>query len=122
MDNVLLDSLIACERRVWDALVAGDMAADALALHADFLGVYGDGFSGKAEHVAQLAQGATVQSYALHDCRVMALGPDHAVLSYRADFQRRGHVETEVMYVSSIWQRDGQGWVNLFSQDTPAEV
>lgn len=111
---------MACETRVWDALVAGDPATDAAALHEDFLGVYTDGFATKADHVSQLAKGATVQFYRLVDCCVMGLGADHAVLSYHATFLRVGRAEPEAMYASSIWQRAGQGWVNVFSQDTPA--
>lgn len=116
----LLDHLVSCETRVWDALVVGDPVADAAALHEGFLGVYTDGFAGKADHVGQVAQGPTVQSYVLTDCRVMALGADHAVLSYHAAFLRVGRDAPEAMYVSSIWQRAEQGWVNVFSQDTPA--
>jgi hypothetical protein len=122
LDDLVLTSLVACETRVWEALVAGDQAADAAALHPSFLGVYPDGFSGKAEHVAQLAQGPTVQSYRLANCQVMELGPDYAVLSYRADYVRCGQVVPEAMYVSSIWKRRARDWVNVFSQDTPAEA
>jgi hypothetical protein len=120
LDDVLLTSLVACETKVWDALVAGDQAADAAALHPAFLGVYSDGFATKADHVAQLAQGPTIQSYVMTGCQVMALGADYAVLSYRAEFMRNGREVPEAMYVSSIWKRRARDWLNVFSQDTPA--
>lgn len=116
----LLAELTACETGVWDALVAGDMAADAAALDDGFLGVYPDGFSGKAAHAEQLAGGPTVVRYQLSDLRVMPLGPDHAVLCYLANYLRPGQSEPDAMYVSSIWKRLGAGWINVFSQDTPA--
>ena len=49
------------------------------------------------------------------------LGADHAILAYRADFRRTGRTDDEAMYVSSVWQRAPSGWVNVFSQDTPAD-
>ena len=119
-DNLsLLEELSACETRVWQALVSGDTAADMAALAAGFLGVYSSGFADKADHAGQLADGPTVASFALSDLRVMSLGRDHAVLSYFARYSRPMGVE-ETMYVSSIWQRSGDSWVNVFSQDTPA--
>ncbi len=115
----LLAELEACETRVWEALVQGDMLADAAALHTDFLGVYSDGFAAKADHVRQLEGGPIIESFALSDCRVLPLGQDYAVFSYKADFFRKAKKAPEVMYVSSIWQRSDGGWINIFSQDTP---
>lgn len=116
----LLTELLNWETRVWQALVHGDGGADAKALHDSFLGVYPDGFASKEDHLAQLHDGPTIQQFTLSDCRTRALGPDHAVLSYRAEFLRTGRTAGEAMYVTSIWQTDGDGWVNIFSQDTPA--
>ncbi|MCB1396067.1 MAG: nuclear transport factor 2 family protein [Rhodobacter sp.] len=120
MPDSLLTALLECETRVWEALVAGDAAADAAALAEGFLGVYPDGFSGKAAHIAQLAAGPTVTRYRLDQARVLALTGDLAMLVYRAEYLRVGHEAAEVMYVSSLWRRRGAGWENLFSQDTPA--
>jgi hypothetical protein len=117
--DVLLDQVLAMERAVWDALVAGDGAADGALLAPGFLGVYPTGFAGRADHVAQLAAGPTVRDYRLSDARVLPLGPDHALLAYRADYRRAGAERAETMFVASVWQRAGRAWVNLFSQDTP---
>ena len=108
------------ERRVWDALVAGDRAADAALLHPEFLGVYPDGFADATAHAGQLAQGPSVASYTLEAVRTRTLGPDHALISYRARFRRSGQEAEDVMFVSSIWERGRAGWINVFSQDTPA--
>ncbi|MFY1713696.1 nuclear transport factor 2 family protein [Tritonibacter mobilis] len=116
----LLQDLTRCERQVWDALVQGDVAADAELLCESFLGVYGTGFAGKADHTGQLEHGPTVQTYELSQLTARALGPGYAVLSYHARFQRCGRLTAEDMYVSSIWQRTDNGWVNIFSQDTAA--
>ena len=117
----LLDELVAAETAVWEALVRGDAKADAEALSEDFWGLYPDGFSGKAEHCAQLDDGPTVARYALSELRVRPLGPDHALLAYRADYIRPGSDTEAAMYVASIWRRGAAGWINIFSQDTPAD-
>lgn len=117
----LLETLLDCETRVWQALVDGDAAADKAALDPDFLGVYSDGFSGRAEHAGQLADGPTVTRFALTQARVLDLAPGCAVLSYFARYRRVGRKADEEMYVSSIWRLQPDGtWCNLFSQDTPA--
>lgn len=110
----------ACERAVWQALADGDAAADHAALAADFLGVYPDGFSGREDHVGQLAAGRSIATFALSDLRVMPFGPDHALIAYTACYRRVGNDAEEAMYVSSVWRRRGPGWENVFSQDTPA--
>ncbi len=119
-DETLLEDLARCERRVWQALVDGDMAADAAALDDGFLGVYPSGFADKAAHVGQLAEGPTVADFDLSDWWVMRLGVGYPVLSYLACFSRVGTDIPERMFVSSIWRQDGPRWVNVFSQDTPA--
>jgi hypothetical protein len=117
----LMKTLQQCEALVWDALVNGDFETDSAALHRDFLGVYPDGFANKSDHVDQLNDGPSVVRYALSDFRLRKLGHDHAVLSYRADYLRTGKIAKEAMYVSSIWQREADGWLNILSQDTPAK-
>lgn len=118
------DEILACERAVWQALADGDAAADDRALAEDFLGIYPDGFSGKAAHVAALSQGPTVASFTLGEVRLRALGPDHFLIAYRADYRRRGATRDETMFVASLWRRaagnGAGGWENVFSQDTPA--
>jgi hypothetical protein len=117
----LLSAVMAAETRVWQALVTGDAGADEAALAETFLGVYPSGFAGRADHVGQLANGPTVARFELSDARVKPLGDAHALLSYCADFQRVGRPSSERMYVSSIWQRQVGDWINIFSQDTPAD-
>lgn len=118
--QALLSQLGALETGVWEALMRGDQMADEAALAGNFLGVYPDGFASKADHVQQLAKGPTIQSFRLSKLTAMALGDDYALLSYRAAYLRVGRTEPEAMYVSSIWRRGPERWVNVFSQDTPA--
>ena len=117
-DADLLHALTTCERQVWEALVRGDQSADAALLCDSFLGVYADGFANKADHTGQLQQGPTVQTYQLDQMQARPLGLEHALLSYRATVLRVGRDTSDVMFVSSIWQRHGPDWRNIFSQDT----
>ena len=121
MENALLAELTEAESRVWQALLDGDPDADAAALSDDFLGVYPTGFSDKAGHVAQLTAGPTVTDYQITDGRIMRLGGDYVLFAYRADYRRPGDADMQVMYISSIWKRRGDGWINVFSQDTPSQ-
>ena len=117
--DALLQELTAAEQAVWDALIRGDADADAALLCDSFLGVYTSGFADRADHSGQLCNGPTVESYHLTELQARALGADHGMLSYRASFQRISRKSPEVMLVSSIWQRRGSDWINIFSQDTP---
>ncbi len=107
------------ERAVWEALVAGDPAADDAHLSADFLGVYPSGFSDRDGHIGQLADGPTVAEYRISQDHHMTLGPDQHLYAYHAAYRRPDRLEWEEMLVSSIWRRDGDTWRNIFSQDTP---
>ena len=118
-----VEDFLALERQVWEALVAGDAAADRALLAEDFLGVYPDGFAGIEAHADQLDSGPTVTSFTLSEAQVRMIGPDAALLSYRADCEgtliggQGGRV-----YISSLWERRDGRWVNTFSQDTPARA
>ena len=120
MSRDLLTDLLARETQVWQALVAGDAAADEALIDEGFLGVYPSGFATRACHVDQLADGPSVASFSILEPRAMSLGSDNALIAYRAEYSRPDNAP-ESMYVSSIWRRSGADWVNMFSQDTPAE-
>ena len=110
--------ILKLENSVWDALISGDAQADADLLDDAFLGVYETGYSDKSGHVAQLGDGPTVIRYSISDVCFLVPSDNLAILCYRADYVRVGATEPEAMYVSSIWQRTGHVWRNIFSQDT----
>jgi hypothetical protein len=120
MASIELDALITLERKVWDALAAGDAMADERLLSDDFLGVYPTGFAGRGDHAGALADGPTVESYAIEEARAMHLGDEVALLAYRAVYHRPGEPTEHEMYITSVWQRRAGAWVNVFSQDTPS--
>jgi hypothetical protein len=124
MTSSSVDDVVRLEEQVWAALVSGDAAADARLLADDFLGVYGSGFAGKADHTGQLAAGPTVAEYDLSDVTALELSTDLVLVAYRARSVPTGAAgpgEAQTMYVTSIWRRIGPTWRNIFSQDTAAE-
>lgn len=120
MSDSTVEHFVGLESAVWDALVRGDMAADAACLSDDFLGVYPTGFSDRAEHAGQLENGPTVSAYQIESPVIRTFTPDHVLLSYEARFQRSASDPIETMFVSSVWSRIDGRWINVFSQDTPA--
>lgn len=120
-----LDAFIQLESKVWDALRRGDAEEDARLLAADFLGVYPSGFASRSDHVGQLANGPTVADFELHEARMLVLSEDDVLLCYRADWHRfttDKSGDDESMYISSLWSKRSGEWLNVFSQDTPADV
>ena len=120
-----IKQFLELEAQVWAALVTGDAKADAALLTEHFLGVYSDGFAGRVEHTGQLSNGATVAHYQISDAHLQILAEDVALLAYYAQYTpiKDGKVAApEAMFVSSIWQRFDDVWLNVFSQDTPETV
>lgn len=118
----LLEALLVQEHRVWAALQQGDAAADLALLAPGFLGLYPSGYAGRADHAAQLASGPSVAHYAIAEARVLQLRDGLALLTYLASYARPGAERRECMWVSSLWERQAGGWINLFSQDTPCDA
>ena len=109
------------ENLVWQALLCGDAEADLRLLDPQFLGVYASGYATREVHAAQLNRGPSIESYALHEPRLLVLAPEVVLISYRATFSR---IESEesfkpmASYISSVWKLSDGTWRNLFSQDT----
>ena len=114
------DELLSAETAVWEALRAGDQAADHALLAEDFLGVYPTGFVTREDHVAELDDGPTVAAFTILETRTMVTGEDSALIAYRVRFRAPEGAEPITWMVSSLWRRTSDGsLVNVFSQDTP---
>jgi hypothetical protein len=123
--DISIKEILNLEMQVWEALRNGDSQLDEKMLSEDFLGVYPTGFSNRAEHVGQLKYGPTVYKYDLTDSRLLDLGENRVLISYKTIWIRLKEGEPqppEVMFISSVWEHRAGRWVNIFSQDTPALI
>lgn len=120
-----LNFFIALEKQVWEALKNGDVNADANLLSDDFLGVYEDGLSSKEDHLEQLRNGPVISSYEIGSAQLIQLGPEIVSLTYSATaifLKKRTQDTQNLFYITSIWARRLNKWVNIFSQDTRGNV
>ncbi|WP_460741257.1 nuclear transport factor 2 family protein [Mariniluteicoccus endophyticus] len=120
MDALDLDTLVALERRGWDALSDGTggtyygdlMTDDALMVLVN--GIVMD----RATVVASLDQAPTWDHYELTDPRRVDLGADAAALAYRATAQRGGEPPFEALMTSVYRLVDGTPRLALYTQTT----
>lgn len=116
---------VAKETEVWEALKHKDKAADSRLLADDFVGLYDTGFATKSDHVMQMDDKYSIETYNLQDAKVLRLSPQMALLLYKVTCAGSGEWEqycSRTEYVSSLWVERGGNWQNLFSQDTAAAV
>lgn len=117
------EEILKLERQVWEALRTGDAQLDGQMLSDDFFGVYPTGFADRSEHVSQLKNGPAVLSYKLTCPRLVELGENRVLLTYKAmwiPLKDGVAAPQEDMFVSSVWEYRANRWLNIFSQDTPA--
>ena len=116
------DELIALEKQSWVAWKAHDAAFFERVLSEDHIEVQPYGISGKAQVVAGVASpGCKVEDYSVDDFRFRRLGPDAAMLVYRARQATTcfGKPVPSPAAITSVYQRrDGQ-WFNILFSQTP---
>jgi len=116
-----LNFFLGLEIQVWEALKNGDKNANSKLLSDDFLGVYETGLGSKEDHLELLRNGPIISCYEIGSSQLIQLGPEIASLTYSATatFLRNEGEDTQVLlYITSIWARRLNKWVNIFSQDT----
>jgi RNA polymerase sigma factor (sigma-70 family) len=118
-----METLLALEKRAWEAAKNKDVATLRKTCASDFLAVYSDGTRLTLDEYCKALSLIDLKKYSLSDVRLLSLGPDAAVLIYQADTHSvvLGATLKERTQMSSIWvRRDGE-WRNVFAQETPIE-
>ena len=119
-----IEDFIRLETQVWQALADGDADADGRMLSDDFLGVYP-----QASRIERPTSSNWSTARRLHRsrCTTHECSPcPSPPCCCRTEPSSSGRTSTagsqvQCMYVSSLWcLRDGE-WLNVFSQDTPAD-
>lgn len=124
-DGPLDQALIAMERQSWVAWQGHDARFWEAFLSEDHVEIHGGGIVGKAEVVALVRSGACrVERYALDRFTVTRIGPDTALLTYRADQATRCGDEAvpTPVWVTSLYQRRAGRWLNVLYGHTPVTV
>ena len=84
-------------------------------------GVYETGLSSKEDHLELLRNGPIISCYEIGSSQLIQLGPETVSLTYSATatFLENDKQNTEtLLFITSIWTRRLNKWVNIFSQDT----
>jgi hypothetical protein len=119
----LLDSLVAVERKSWEAWQRRDSAFFQRVLSDDHVEVGAGGVTGKSSAVAGVGSPACVAaSYAVDGFRLTLLNEQTAVLTYRAEQNTTcgGNPVPSPAWATSVYVRRGDRWLNAVFQQTPA--
>jgi RNA polymerase sigma factor (sigma-70 family) len=116
----LVDTLFTMEKQGWEATRRKD-AASLRKVHADdFVAILADGSRLTRDEYFAVFPLFEIKSYSLSDAKLLALGPDAAILTYKADTETviLGETEKGQTQVSSTWVRRDGKWMNVFYQET----
>jgi len=121
-DNSLAQQILAKERAELDALKAGDFNAfgNLIADEAVFVDTFGP--ASKAE-VLKHTEGFKLTDYKIEDEKFLPISADTGLISYYVTEKgsSQGKEFTAHVYVSALWTKRANGWVCLFSQETPVK-
>ena len=116
----LVDTLFAMEKQGWEATKKKDAASLRKVYAEDFVAILADGLCLTRDEYFAVFPLFEIKSYSLSDAKLLALGPDAAILTYKADTETviLGETEKGRIQVSSTWvRRDGKR-MNVFYQET----
>jgi RNA polymerase sigma factor (sigma-70 family) len=120
----LLDTLLALEKRGWEAMKKKDVEGLRKMCAEDFVAIHSDGSRVTRDEFFLLAfPFFELKSYSLSAVRLLSLGADAAILVYESESEMviLGETLKEQTQHSSTWvRRDGE-WRNVFYQETTIE-
>lgn len=117
----LSDQLIDLEKQSWVAWQAHDAAFFGRFLSDDHVEVGAAGPYGKKVVVAGVAAGCTVKSYSVDHFTVTKLGPDSALVTYRAaqDTTCGGSAVPSPVWATSLYMKRQGRWQNVLYEHVP---
>jgi hypothetical protein len=121
-DVALEGTLVELEKQSWVAWKGHDAAFFAGFLSDDHVEVGPRGVLGKTQVVAAVGSPACkVESYAVDNFKFTRVAEDTALLAYRAEQKTTcgGFAVPSPAWVSSLYVRRGERWVNVLYQQTP---
>ncbi|MCZ7421225.1 MULTISPECIES: nuclear transport factor 2 family protein [unclassified Micromonospora] len=111
--------LFALEQEGWRAISSANGDFYRQLVTAQTLVVEHDGISTGDDLVAEIdGNTSPFTGFTLDEQRIVPVSDDTAVITYRAIAEVSGR-GTFRLYMSSLWQRQADGWKLLFHQQTP---
>lgn len=119
--NSNLPPLEANVRKIWEGFKNKDKAAVAALLDDRFREVEegASGFGDKKAEVAMVDE-FEISTYTLKDFKITPLGPNAALVNYRAHYEGKAdgeNINTNTAY-GEVWVRKGDRWKALYVQET----
>ena len=115
--------VLSLEHKVWDAVVRNDGSALSELFSDDYFEITFDGQRViKAEVVSESPKVDQIDEYSIGSERVVAHGPDRAVLSYHLTLKgscRGVEISPGDRWATSIWSRMGDDWKCSMFQQSP---
>jgi ketosteroid isomerase-like protein len=110
------EALMAKEKAAWQAFK--DKKADDFkkVVHPDMIGIYAEGISDMKKEMADM-QKWDMKSFAISDYKVVPVGSDTAVTTYKVALQGTydGKDASGNFNAGSVWKMDkGGGWIAIF--------
>jgi hypothetical protein len=119
----LKEELVKLEKQSWEAWKNHDGKFFEGFLSDDHAEIGFGGVTSKASVVAGVASGVCeVKSYTVDNFELRMLGSDAALLTYHEaqDTKCRGKAVPSPCWVSSLYMKRGERWLNVLYQQTPA--
>jgi len=116
------DALMALEKSGWEAWKTKDTKVFQDLLSEKYIGFGPTGRVDKAASLKSLTDPkVVVKSYSLSDERMTMLGPDAALLTFKAtqDFTMDGKPGPKEVWSASVYVRDGDRWKEAYYNETP---
>lgn len=119
----LMDTLMTMEKRSWEATKKKDIEALRKLCAQDYVAIISDGSRLTFDEFMALFPLFEVKSYAMSDARVLPIGPDVAILVYKAKTNTAllGMSVKEETQISSTWARRNGEWRTVLYQETPID-
>lgn len=114
----VIDALLQLKEQALDASARNDRAFYDSYLHPDAVAILPVGRLGKAQVLASMTgDKAPFSAKRVENTAVQVLGPDAAVVTYDAIYDRGGHEVTVV--ATTVYKRERDGWKGILYQQTP---
>jgi hypothetical protein len=116
-------SLIATEKKLWEAFKNKDAKPFKATLAADSIGVGESGIQSKADLLKEIASGGCdIKSFSLSDFKLTTLDGNAVVLTYKGVTEGTcGGTAIPTVWASTVYVRRGGKWLAVAHQETPAK-